>query len=131
MPPTPDPLLNCLEDFVRSSVCDNRLLAMALAEGTSPTVAEVLQLAAEARAVYMMATLLGQSRLPGEVRLHEALWKQVHGFYQAACEIWADVPQDGELLTVYRHELAALQSVADDRCGLYSIDDSDRRVGRY
>jgi hypothetical protein len=131
MPPTPDPLLNCLEDFARSSVCDNRLLAMALAEGTSPTAAEVLQLASEARAVYMMATLLGQCRLPGEVRLHEALWKQVHDFYRNAVQIWADVPPDGELLTGYRHELAALQSVASDRCELYQIDDSDRRIGRY
>jgi hypothetical protein len=119
-----------LEDFLRSSLCDNRLSALALAEGTSPTVEEVLQLAAQAQAVYMLSTISCQS-LPDRVAAHQALWKQVYEFYRNAVEIWVDVPQDGELLTTYRYELAALQSVASDRCDLYQIDDSDRRVGRY
>lgn len=111
-----------LEDFLRSTLCDNHLAAMALADGTPPAVDEVMRLAGQAQAVYMLSTLHCQS-LPDRVASHQALWQQVHEFYQNAVQIWTDVPQDGELLTSYRHELEALQSVASDRCELYAIDD--------
>ena len=66
MPPTTDPLLHSLEDFIRGSLADNSLLAMALVDGAVPTTAEVLQFAGHANGIYMLATIHCQS-LPDRV----------------------------------------------------------------
>jgi hypothetical protein len=75
----------------------------------------------------MVATLIAQS-LPDRIASSQALWQQIHEFFQNAVEIWALVPPEGELLTSYRYELETLQSVTSDRVELYAID---RGFGRY
>jgi hypothetical protein len=57
MSPSSNPLSEHLEDFVRSCLCDNQLAAMSVAEGAAPTVEEIVQLIAEARAIYLLAAL--------------------------------------------------------------------------
>jgi hypothetical protein len=69
-----------LEDFMRSSHCDNRLTAMSLAVGAAPPIEEIVQLIAEAKTVYLTATLHTQS-LPDRVEQHRMLWKQAHAFF--------------------------------------------------
>jgi len=59
-----------IEDFARDCLCDNRLAALALAGGSAPSAEEVMQLAAEARALYIMASLECE-HLPDRIAAHE------------------------------------------------------------
>jgi hypothetical protein len=113
-------------DFARECLCDNRMAALALGAGSAPSAEEVMQLAAEARALYMMVSLECE-HLPDRIAAHEALWRQLAEFYEAASLIWPDVPQDGEFLSAHRHWLDQLCGIARDRVELYSVSDAERR----
>ena len=117
-----------IEDFARSFLCDNRLVALACEAGETVNSEDIIDLAAEARALHMTLTL--HCRGLDKVSEYHALWLKAAEFFQTAGQIWAEVPADGELLVYHRTLLVHLHEVCADRVQLYSICAADRLVYR-
>src|SRR5258706_15353347 len=93
-----------VEDFSFSVLTDNKLVALSVAEGESIPISEMVELAAEVRALYDLATLFGcEFDLVADCH---SLWLQMHTVFSELCAAWANVPQDGEVLGWYRCQLA-------------------------
>jgi hypothetical protein len=114
-----------VEQFAQCLLADNSLAAQSVAAGESLPLAEVIELAAEARALYNVATLV-TAELDGVEDCH-SLWLQTRDQFQQLCAAWSDVPEDGELLNWHRLQLQRLATLATDRVELYCLANSDRR----
>jgi hypothetical protein len=113
-----------IEDFARGCLVDNRLAAMSLEAHEVIAPALVIQLAAEAQALYMTVALACRNfERPLEYRL---LWVGAHEFFDAACRIWADAPLDGELLASHRALLEHLRETSRDQVEFYTLTPGDR-----
>jgi len=117
-----------IEDFARSFLCDNRLAALACQAGEVINSEDIIDLAAEARALHMTLTLY--CRGLDKVSECRELWLKAAEFFQAASKVWLNVPCDGELLSYHRALLVHLHEVSVDRVQLYSICAADRLVYR-
>jgi hypothetical protein len=115
-----------IADFARSFLCDNRLAALACEAGEVISSEDIIDLAAEARALHMTVTL--HCRGLDYIESHRKLWIKAHEFYEAACEIWGHVVPPDELIASHRRLLEHLRDVSADRMEFYS--DVDRTAYR-
>jgi hypothetical protein len=113
-----------IEDFIRECLVDNRMTAMSLQAGKVIAPAEVIYLSSEVQALHLTVAL--QCRGLESIKQYRSLWSAAHEFFDAACRIWADAPQDGELLASHRTLLEHLRAMARDQVEFYTIDQSDR-----
>jgi len=114
-----------VEDFAIGLIADNVFLAQSVAAGESVTLGEALELAAGTRALYDLATLVSR-----DVELMEdcfVLWRETASKFEALCNAWADVPEDGEIVSWHRIQLQRLRALAIDRVELYQPESQDRR----
>jgi hypothetical protein len=114
-----------VDDFARESLCDNRMATMSVEAGQKLSLQTVIQLSAQAEAIYILASL--ESRGLDLVEQHRALWQSTSEFFDAALAIWESVPTDGELLCAHRRELKRLAEITKDRLQFYSEVGDDRR----
>ena len=101
---------------------------MALEAGEAIAPADVIHLAAEAKALHMTIAL--QCRGLETVEQYKTLWSAAHEFFDAACRIWADAPLDGELLASHRALLEHLRETAHDQVEFYTLTSADRSTYR-
>jgi hypothetical protein len=99
---------------------------MAVLAGEQIAPREIVELMASARALYDVATLA--SRELDRVKDCYTLWHGVHAQFEALCQAWESVPQDGELVGQHRAHLRRLLELSADRTSLYSVTESARRV---
>lgn len=101
------------------------MLAMAVLAGEQIAPGEIVESMASARALYNLATLA--SRELDRVNDCYTLWHGVHAEFEALCQAWENVPQDGELIGQHRTHLCRLLELSADRCELYNVTESARR----
>jgi hypothetical protein len=101
------------------------MLAMAVLAGEQVAPGEIVESMASALSLYNLATLA--SRDLDRVKDCYTLWHGVHTEFEALCQAWESVPQDGELIGQHRAHLCRLLELSADRCELYTVTDSARR----
>lgn len=99
---------------------------MAVLAGEQVAPGEIVESMASALALYNLATIA--SRELDRVKDCYTLWHGVHTEFDALCQAWEGVPQDGELIGLYRVHLCRLLELSADRCELYNVTESERRV---
>jgi hypothetical protein len=115
-----------IDDFVRESLSDNKLVALELKCGQNLSPQTVIQLAGQAQALYAMLSLQGGSL--ELVQEHRILWQKAAQFFEDVIGIWESVRANGEeLLDAHRQLLAELLELSRDRVEFYSVTESDRR----
>ena len=97
---------------------------MTIEAGEKLSPQTVIQLSAQIEAIYMLANL--ESRDLNLIKEHQALWKRLCEFFDAAVAIWESVPSDGQLFRAHYHSLKNLQEIVRDRLEFYSISDDER-----
>jgi hypothetical protein len=117
-----------VDDFLRESLCDNKLAALELESDQNLSVQTVIQLAGEAQALYVLLSLQGRSFEP--MKQHRVLWQKGAQFFEDAIAIWQSVPSNGELLDAHRQLLAELSKLARDRVEFYTLTDERRDYRR-
>jgi hypothetical protein len=120
-----------LQTFARQALCDQKMAALSVAAGESPSLQNIVQLSAEMEAIYMLTSL--EARGLDLIPQHHELWKRAHDFFAAAVAIWESVPvsADGELLRAHRRELERLADITKDRVEFYTFSESERRDHRH
>jgi hypothetical protein len=113
-----------IEDFVRECLADNRLAVLSLEAGHAIALEEVIHLASEAQALHMTIAL--QCRNLEAIKQYRMLWCTLEQFFDAVIGIWANAPQEGELLASHRHLLEHLRATARDQVEFYTITSGDR-----
>jgi hypothetical protein len=114
-----------VEDFAIGLIADNVFLAQSVAAGESVTLGEALELAAGTRALYDLTTLASR-----DVELMEdcfVLWRATASKFEELCKAWAEVPEDGEIVSWHRIQLQRLRALAIDRVDLYQPAGPGRR----
>jgi len=115
-----------VDDFLRESLCDNRLAALELEASQSLSVKTVIQLASEAQALYILLSLQGRSL--ERVEEHRILWQKAARFFEDAIAVWQSIRVKGELFDAHRQLLAELLELSRDRVEFYSVSESERRA---
>jgi hypothetical protein len=82
------------------------MLAMAVLAGEQVAPGEIVESMASALSLYNLATLA--SRDLDRVKDCYTLWHGVHTEFEALCQAWESVPQDGELIGQHRAHLCRL-----------------------
>lgn len=113
-----------IDDFARGCLTDNQMAALSLGAGETVGLEEVVHLGAEAQAVHMLVAL--SCRILERIEQCKRLWTKAYEFYDAACQIWAQAPQDGELLATHRALLTHLRETAHDRVEFYAVSPAER-----
>ena len=119
---------NVLPSDIQTFRCEvlfaQRVAALAVKVGESLPFETIIQLSAEAKAVYMLASL--ESRGLDLIEQHQSLWKRTADFFSDVVSIWESVPTDEELLCAYRRELKRLAEITKERVEFYSVDGERR-----
>jgi hypothetical protein len=97
---------------------------MAVLAGEQVAPGEIVESMASALALYNLATLA--SRELDRVKDCYTLWHGVHTEFEALCQAWESVPQDGELIGLHRAHLCHLLELSADRRELYRVSERDR-----
>ena len=100
------------------------MLAMAVLAGEQVAPGEIVESMASALALYNLATLA--SRELDRVKDCYTLWHGVHTEFEALCQAWEGVPQNGELTGWHRAQLRRLLDLCADRISLYNISERER-----
>ena len=105
---------------------DNALCVAALHSGVEPPIDEVLDLAAEAKSLFVLVNLYSRSL----TRTHECrgLWMEVEACYQQAVNAWESLHTHSPLLDAYRRQLDRLLELSSDRVEMYVITAKERQV---
>jgi hypothetical protein len=105
---------------------DNGLLVQSVSTGEPPDNAELLSLAAAAQALYISAAL--ESRALGRIDACYRLWLETAALFAELCDSWAGVQSTDPGVRWLRGQLAHYRSLCVDRCELYRVTESERRV---
>jgi hypothetical protein len=113
------------EEFGLSVRIDNRLAAQRVANGEATELFEIIELMAACRCLYDLATLA--SRELTTIQDCLALWSSMRDQFSGMCHAWEGIPMNGEATSVHRAELRRLRGLCEDRLGLYTISNRERR----
>ena len=114
-----------VQEFAISLPADSSLLRASVITGEPIDQAEILSLMAIAEALYISVTM--ESRTLGSVDACHQLWSQAARLFNELCDSWTGIEVREPSITWLRGRLAHYRSLCDDRRGLYSITESDRR----
>jgi hypothetical protein len=114
--------------IARGCLADNRMAAISLDAGEPIAPADIIHLDSEAQAIHMTIAL--QCRDFEAIEEYRRLWSAAHEFFDAACRVWAEAPQDGELLASHRALLEHLRETSRDQVDFYTISECDRATYR-
>jgi hypothetical protein len=117
-----------IEDFLRCSLCDNRLAALSVQQGEELALKDVIDLASQAKSVYFTLSLhcRGLETIPE----YRTLWIKAAEFFDQLCRIWSEVFVDSERVDTYRCLLTHLRDISIERVLFYTIPSSDRSTYR-
>jgi hypothetical protein len=113
-----------VDDFVRESLSDNKLVVLELECGQNLSPKTIIQLAGEALALYALLSLEGRNLQL--IKEHRGLWQKAAQFFEDALEIWQTVPINGELLNAHLQLLTELCALSRDRVEFYSVSGERR-----
>jgi hypothetical protein len=105
---------------------DNDLLVTDVVTGKPLDNTEVLSLAATIQSIFVSVTL--ESRSLDQVDACHRLWVEVAQLFSELCDAWAGIESDDASIAWLRRRLTHFMELALDRCELYSITESARRV---
>jgi hypothetical protein len=115
-----------VQDFAFDLKIDNGLLAQSALTGEAPDNAEIMSLAAAAQALYISATL--ESRALGRIDACHRLWRETAALFAELCDSWTGVQSTDPAVRWLRSQLEHYRSLCEDRCDLYRVSESERRV---
>ena len=105
---------------------DNAMLTESVMCGEKAELSEAMSLAAMVESLYVTATL--ESRQLGQVDACHRLWADTARLFSELCDAWAGIESDDASIAWLRRRLTHFMELALDRCELYSITESARRV---
>jgi hypothetical protein len=112
--------------FATGWLADNGVAVLTVRSGEQLRPAEIIDLAAGARALFSLVTLL--CRRTDQIHDCAALWEETLVCYQRAQAAWADIETQDELLKAYLAQLARSIELAQDRRELYNVEGWERKV---
>ena len=115
---------SAINEFSFSLPLDNGLLIADIQNGLPIDSVEVLSLASQAQSLFISTTL--ESRALGSVDKCHQLWSEAAGLFSELCDSWAGIDSDEQSIIWLRGRLVHYHELALDRCGLYSISESER-----
>jgi hypothetical protein len=116
-----------IQEFAFSLPLDNALLIADVKNGEPVDNVEILSLMAIAEALFVTVTI--ENRKLDRVDACHQLWSEAARLFGELHDPWTVVPELGEQSIMWlRGRLARYRSLCEDRCGLYSITEKERRA---
>lgn len=113
-----------IEEFAAATITDNYIAAQSVACGEPVTLSDAVELAAASRALHNLTVLEG--RQFNQIVDCLELWKRAESVFANMCQLWYDVPADGEALSLHRQSLDRFRDLCSDRIALYTVDGPER-----
>ena len=117
-------MLPAPSDFAPSMSLDNSLLRQSVVNAEPIPLAEVLNLAALAQAIYISATL--ESRSLGRVKDCRKLWSGISQLFDELAQSWVDVNCDDPNIRWLQGRLEYFYSAAKDRREMFTVTEKER-----
>jgi hypothetical protein len=120
-------VLAIAREFAAGWVMDNSLCALSVRAGEKVLPEEIIELAAGAKALFLLATLA--CRLVDQIRECATLWKETLKVFREGLEVWGDARKwKNPLKRAYCRQLERLGALGRDRCELYGVSEVDRKA---
>jgi hypothetical protein len=115
-----------VEQFVSGWLADAGLVVLSIRAGELPQASELIDLAAAAKSVFNLATLV--SRQQTRIAQYAQLWEQTLAAFQTAHKAWEGIDSaQNNLIAWHLSQLERLCVLAQDRLALYTIEDVTRK----